>query len=153
MYKRILIPTDGSILAENAAQAGITLAKSLNASVIGFHAMPTYYDFIYKIDVNSEHGISEDVFNRLHERMADQYLNKIKEMAAIAGVQYESYKLVDNSASAAILQAANNKECDLICMGSHGRSGIAQAFLGSVTNKLLSICTIPILIHREAEKH
>ena len=153
MYKRILIPTDGSILAENAAQAGIILAKPLNASVIGFHAMPAYYDLIYKIDVNSPHGISEDVFNRLHERMADQYLNKIKEMAAIAGVQYDSYTLVNNSASAAIAQAAREKECDLICIGSHGRSGVAQTFLGSVTNKLLSICTIPILIHREPKNH
>jgi Universal stress protein family len=43
MFKHILIPTDGSKLSEAAIQAGVQFAKSINAKVTGFHAMPKFH--------------------------------------------------------------------------------------------------------------
>ena len=153
MYKHILIPTDGSALSQSAAQSGIKLAKSINANVVAFHALPTYKDFLYRIDVRSNEGITEDVFNHLHERMAYQYLSLIKEMALLSGVQYEEYTINDDNAAKAIVKAAEDKKCDLIFIGSHGRSGIVQAILGSVTTKVLSLSDIPVLVYQEAIKN
>jgi nucleotide-binding universal stress UspA family protein len=47
MFKHLLIPTDGSELSEAAIQAGVQFAKSINAKVTGFHAMPRFHTFAY----------------------------------------------------------------------------------------------------------
>ena len=47
-----------------------------------------------------------------------------------------------------IVEVAAERHCDLIFMGSHGRSGWGQLLLGSVTNKVLSHSKIPVLVHR-----
>jgi nucleotide-binding universal stress UspA family protein len=56
--------------------------------------------------------------------------------------------MLDYAPAEAILATAESQGCDLIFMGSHGRSGWGQLLLGSVTNKVLSHTTKPVLVHR-----
>jgi K+-sensing histidine kinase KdpD len=52
----------------------------------------------------------------------------------------------------AIINCAKHHQCDLIFIGSHGRSGLSRLFLGSVTNKVISACTVPVLVHRASKE-
>lgn len=152
MYKRILVPTDGSKLAEDAAGAAIGLAKSMGATIVGFYALPSYEESTYETVAISPGWIPEEEFNKINERAGKKYLAAIEKMAKAAGVAYESYTLMRSHPALAIVDAADDKRCDLICMGSHGRGGLAQVFLGSVTTKVLSMCSLPVLVHRVGKR-
>lgn len=149
MYKRILVPTDGSELAEDAARAAVAVAKSMSASIVGFYAPPSYEESTYETVVISPGWVTEKEFNKLNKRATKKYLGAIEKMAIAAGVPYESYSLTRTHPAIAIVEAANDKSCDLICIGSHGRGALVQIFLGSVTTKVLSMCTLPVLVHRK----
>jgi len=55
---------------------------------------------------------------------------------------------MSDSQDNAIVKAARKYRCDLIYMGSHGRSGLSKLLLGSQTNKVLSQTRVPVLVHR-----
>jgi len=148
MFKKILIPTDGSALSTESAVAAIALAKALSASVVGFYASPPYRlqpfeDFP---------GIRpEKEFDELSKRTAENYLGALAEMARESGVKFVGHTLTTEQPATGIAEAANNTLCDLICIGSHGYGGFTQLFLGSVTTKVLSLCDIPVLVYRKVK--
>ena len=148
MFKHILLPTDGSKLAEKASRAAVELAKSEGASVVGFHALPSYEKSAYQTVAISPGWITEEDFDKFNQRAAKKYLGTIEKLAHEAGVPYEAYTLTQKHPALAIVEAVENKRCDLIFMGSHGRGDLAQVFLGSVTTKVLSLCSTPVLVYR-----
>ncbi len=148
MFKKILIPTDGSPLSTESAVAAMALAKALSASVVGFYACPPYRlqpfeDFP---------GISpENEFDERCKRNAENFLGALAEIARESGVKFVGHTLTTEQPAVGIVEAANNTLCDLICIGSHGYGGLTQLFLGSVTTKVLSLCDIPVLVYRKAK--
>jgi nucleotide-binding universal stress UspA family protein len=148
MFERILVPTDGSRLAEEAARAAMTMAKAEQASVVGFHALPSYEQSTYETVVISPGWITEEEFHKLHRQAAKKYLGAIERIARDSGVPYESCTITGKHPALAIIEAATDKRCDLIFMASHGRGALAQVFLGSVTTKVLSLCSLPVLVFR-----
>ena len=68
MFKRILVPTDGSKLAEAAAQTGVALARSIGAGIVAFHALPSYDEAAYKSVVISPGWVTEEEFNGANKR-------------------------------------------------------------------------------------
>jgi nucleotide-binding universal stress UspA family protein len=80
--------------------------------------------------------------------LADKYVEVAREAAALAGVACESVHLVSDHPYQAIIDTARGKGCDLICMASHGRKGVAALVLGSETSKVLTHSTIPVLVCR-----
>jgi len=72
----------------------------------------------------------------------------VKATAQAAGVAYEEIYAVSITPWQAIIDAAKKKKCDLIIMGSHGRSGLSGVILGSQTNKVLTHSKIPVLVTR-----
>ena len=73
--------------------------------------------------------------------------------AAIAkaeGVECKTARTMNFSVHQAIIQQAKDSDCDLICMASHGRKGIAGILLGSETQRVLVNSSIPVLVHRAA---
>ncbi|UUZ47558.1 universal stress protein [Massilia sp. B-10] len=72
----------------------------------------------------------------------------IVQAARDAGLACEALTAFADSAALKIVEVAEQQHCDLIFMGSHGRSGWGQLLLGSVTNKVLSHTTKPVLVHR-----
>ena len=75
-------------------------------------------------------------------------LEPIAQAAATAGVSYKGYAMSSRSTADAIVGTAEQQDCDLICMASHGRRGIAGVLLGSETNKVLTHSNIPVLVVR-----
>ena len=126
MFKRILVPTDGSKLGEESARAAVALAKSIDATVVGFFASPTYQMPIYGDLAYSTPILSESEFNKLSKRTAKKYLGVLEKLARESSVKFEGHSLARDEPATAIIEAANDTLCDLIHMGSHGRNGLVQ---------------------------
>ena len=81
-------------------------------------------------------------------RESHQFLSEIAEMAKASNVPCRTKRVRHSAPFQAILDIAAAEACDLIVMGSHGRSGIEAMVLGSVTQKVLAHATIPVLVSR-----
>lgn len=81
-------------------------------------------------------------------KTGEKFFDEIRKAAEDAGVKFSSVIVFSDAPAKEIVKAAEQNGCDLIFMGSHGRSGWGQLLLGSVTTKVLSICKIPVLVYR-----
>jgi nucleotide-binding universal stress UspA family protein len=147
LYKRILLPIDGSPLAKAAAMAGIELAKSLDAETVGVYAAPGFRYLIYG-DMFPMNYITEDEYKKMENNSGEAYLKEIQDAATNAGVKFSGQVVFADSPAHQIIETAEKENCDLIFIGSHGRGGLGQLLLGSVTSKVLSLCQIPVLVYR-----
>ena len=127
MYRHILIPTDGSALAEHGVAHGLALAKSVGARVSSINVVEPLF------------AVTGDFASVL-----DRVANAAKE----AGVSCETIQVENRQPHQAIIATAEDKGCDLIVMSSHGLSGLSMLLIGSVTNKVLTYAKIPVLICR-----
>ena len=144
MYRHILIPTDGSELAERAVAHGLALAKFVGAMVtiiIAEEQIGTWLSF-------AEAGAAEQFANYTEEikKHAARVLDRGANAAKQAGVPCDTIHVQDVQPYAAIIATATDRGCDLIVMASHGRSGLSAMVLGSVTNKVLTHAKIPVLV-------
>ncbi|MBC3870390.1 universal stress protein [Undibacterium oligocarboniphilum] len=147
MYSKILMPTDGSELANASVQAGIDFAKQLNAKVVALFVASSYQYPIY-IDIIPPNTPTEEEYQSAMRTLAESYLQPARDAAKQAGVEFESVIQFNDSPAKEIVHTAQQYGCDLIFIGSHGRSGVGQLLLGSTTTKVLSLCNIPVLVHR-----
>ncbi len=147
MFKHILIPTDGSQLSQDAARKAIAFAKETAAKITAFYAKPEYpvacYGESTLIDTTTPEKFAE-----LTEQEAQQNLAFIENLCLQSGVACSKYTSTSNFPYQAIIEAATQKECDLIFMASHGRRGLTSLLLGSETNKVLTHSHIPVLVYR-----
>jgi nucleotide-binding universal stress UspA family protein len=147
MFTHILLPTDGSPLSEAAMHKGIQLAKSINAKVTGFHAIQPFHIFTLQMEMLEDTREQFDKGARAH---AEHCLAAMTQAAAEAGVPCDTLSVTTEHPYEAIIQAAQDKGCDLILMASHGRRGLRGVLLGSETVKVLTHTPIPVLVFREA---
>jgi nucleotide-binding universal stress UspA family protein len=145
MYANILIPTDGSELAEKAVQHGIALAKQIGARVTALTVLPPFHVFTTDTQMIEDTPAQYKVRRQEH---AEKTLGAIAEAAQAAGVACEIVQVEHEHPYRAIIDTAEVKNCELIVMASHGRHGIAAIVLGSETVKVLTHCKIPVLVHR-----
>jgi nucleotide-binding universal stress UspA family protein len=87
-------------------------------------------------------------FEEMASANAQSVLNKAKELAEKDGVACRTLHVRDRHPAEGILAAAQEKGCDLIVMGSHGRRGLSRMVLGSKANEVMTHSTIPVLIVR-----
>ncbi len=151
MFKRILVPTDGSERAEHSARAAIELARFLDAQVIALYVYPPLRIYPTEPFVASPELISEKAYGKVQQKAAKRYLGVIDDAAKTAGVRCTAMAVESDSPAGAIVATAASQDapCDLIFMGSHGRGVFSQMFLGSVTTKVQSLCDIPVLVYRD----
>jgi nucleotide-binding universal stress UspA family protein len=150
-YKHILLPTDGSKLSERAAQAGVELARAVGARVTGLFVAPAPTPLVYDGLVPTAYMTPEE-HAALIERGAARYLGAIEKAAKAVGVAYEGVTVTSEYPADAIVEAATKRHCDLICMASHGRKGMAAVLLGSETAKVLAHSPVPVLVHRTGQR-
>jgi nucleotide-binding universal stress UspA family protein len=145
MFKRILLPTDGSDLSRRAIATAVNLAKELGAEVVGLAVIPKFHVFTYKAEILEE---TQQEYALDSQKRAAEYLAYIAETAADAGVGCRVEYAVSDHPHEMIISTARDRQCDLIAMGSHGRSGIKGVLLGSVTQKVLVHSHVPVLVYR-----
>lgn len=147
MFKKILVPTDGSALSEKSANAALTFAAGMGASVVGL-AVAEAYPFMLMPEAGAMVDLS--TYEELQDKSAQQAMERLKAMAAAAGVSAEVISTRGVHPYEEIINTANAKGCDLIWMGSHGRKGLDKLLLGSETQRVLSHTTLPVMVYRAA---
>ncbi len=147
MYRKILITTDGSAVSSKTACAGVQFAEQLGAEVLVLFVAPEYQYPIY-VEIIPPSYPSEADYRAAMERAGKEHTMDVADSCARRGVRCEAITAFHESAALKIVDVAQQHGCDLIFMGSHGRSGWGQLLLGSVTNKVLQHSRIPVLVHR-----
>lgn len=147
MYKNILVPTDGSSLSRRTIRDAAKFAAKLGAKITGFYVAPTYHIEVYT-DYVPPDLITPQEHKAAAKKTAERYLEVVRKAAADNQIGYAGDYVLSDYPADAIVKAAHKHKCDLIYMGSHGRSGLSKLFLGSQTSKVLSQSRIPVLVHR-----
>jgi len=162
MYRHILIPTDGSELAEHAVTNGLSLAKSVGAKVTVI-IVEEPFDWLSETRALQEGdwwlsvpemGVSQQaldkraIYNEQVEKYAAGVLGRAADAAKQAGVPCDTMQVANARPYQAIIATASDRGCDLIVMSSHGRGGLSAVVLGSVTNKVLTHTKTPVLVYR-----
>jgi universal stress protein A len=146
MISKILVPTDGSKTAQKAARYGVDLAKQLKASVIVLSVVDQRSFIGHPVPAarTAKHVI-EPIEDYLREA-AEGYVGEIKELGDKNGVQSKTV-ITKGHPVEEIVKEAKKSKADLIVMGSHGRSALAAAVLGSVAYGVMHKDTkIPVLV-------
>ncbi|SFS13921.1 Nucleotide-binding universal stress protein, UspA family [Dyella sp. OK004] len=144
MFKHILLPTDGSELALRAVDIGIALAKSLGSQVHALYVATPFSAVTYfagVIQTPAEPAYVEGVV-----KLAERCLEEVSQRANAAGVAYDGNYTFDHRPYTAIVGEATKRQCDLIVMGSHGRSGLDRLILGSETYRTMLSTDVPVLV-------
>ncbi|RDE07832.1 universal stress protein [Pelagibacterium lacus] len=146
MYTHILVPTDGSELAQYGVSHALSLAKALGSKVTIITAtepFPIIYGRYW------QPGLQEaQQFEEINSKAAAELLASTKAEAEKMGIVAETVHVPNQTAATAIVEAAASLGCNLIVMSSHGRRGIARALLGSQTTEVLTQSTVPVLVVR-----
>jgi nucleotide-binding universal stress UspA family protein len=146
VYKRILVPLDGSALAEQAVPVAKTLAVQLKSHVMLFQAIRPIEDVLH---VDGKALFVDEQADILRGQ-AMRYLSPISKMLAQAEVSVERRTLMAQPAQA-ICELAESARMDLIVMATHGRGGIQRWVYGSVADKVLHGSQTPLLLVRAHE--
>ena len=144
MFKRILVPTDGSDITAKAVNTSIALAKSLGAAL---YTISVKEPFPYSAISEMQPTPPQEFFDA-QERVASARIQSVVAMCSAAGVPCQAHTVEALHPWEAIIDHAKQMECDLVVMASHGRRGVAALLLGSETQKVLTHSNIPVLVVR-----
>ncbi|HWH42726.1 MAG TPA: universal stress protein [Usitatibacter sp.] len=148
LFRHILFPTDGSKLSVNAARYAVELARSLGAKLTALHVIAPYMPPFPDLTGGYAYATGEEEYQRITQDQAEQILGAVGEAARAANVPFESVRTVSGTPWDAIVRTAGESGCDAIVMASHGRKGVSALVLGSETIKVLTHCSIPVLVTR-----
>lgn len=151
MFKRILVPVDGSDTSDLALDAAIRLARSFNSRLRLVHALdePLWL---------AAWGIHGRTSAGLHEAMrqgGDELLHKMTDKARAAGVETDMM-LFDKPGlrlGDAVVTAVKLWGADLVVVGSHGRKGFNRLVMGSGAEHVLRVAPVPVLVMRGSDTH
>lgn len=140
MFKKILVPLDGSALAEKALQHATEVTKAHGASLMLLRAVPLKF---YEEPVTE----AEQEAIRTIKGRAGTYLADVAERLKKQGIDAKT-EVTDGDPAQVILDVARGEECDLIVMTTHGFSGLERFIWGSVTDKVAKASNVPLLLIR-----
>jgi nucleotide-binding universal stress UspA family protein len=145
MFKKILVPTDGSPLSDKAINAAVEFAHMMKGSIVGLSVAEPYpFSPLSEAAFNSDAGVYEEKTRA----MAQLNVQKIADAANAAQVSCETSVALSFSPYEEIVNTAGTFGCDAIFMASHGRKGLNKLFVGSETQKVLAHSTIPVMVFR-----
>ena len=147
MFNHLLVPLDGSKLAEMALPMAKSIAGQFNSRItlLQVVALPYAAGFGHESsgtfsDLNS--------LNQEMKREATSYMEAKRQVLHQAGIQVDVQIVMGKSAAEAILTAVDELEADTIVMSTHGRSGLMRWVFGSVADKVLRHADVPIMLVR-----
>ncbi len=137
--KKILVPTDGSEVAEVAINPAVDIAKTKNAEIIAVSIVPTRRSAVQ----------GEQMIHEISKDMAKEYTDRIVKAAEKEGVKARSV-IRSGSPADEIMKAAVDEDVDLIVMGTLGGHG-TKRWIGSVTTAVITYGPVPVLAVRKKE--
>lgn len=146
MFKRILIPTDGSPISMKAARAGIALAKALGARVVGC-AIVEELEPAFRARAMVSQQMIDDI-NAGNRAAGKRQVDKIGRIAARSGVVFTPVVSRGYRPAEGILAVAAKHKCDMVFIATHGHGGFRKLVMGSVARKVVDQATMPVLVYR-----
>ena len=140
MFHKVLVATGGSPWSDNAVKYAINMAKSYGLDLVILHVLtetPPYFI--------AEAGTSLDSLLEGSEEAGRRIVEEAAEWAADAGVHYE-VDMVWGRAADVICRVAQERDCDLIVVGSRGLTGFKRLMLGSISNAVAAKSHCPVMI-------
>jgi nucleotide-binding universal stress UspA family protein len=149
MYRRILVPLDGSKLAECALPHAEALAKGCDTEKV---ILVSVTERVQGYRAFEEPGqpmgqrLAPEAFGK-QEKQAQKYLGRIAKAMEAKGIKVDTEVLLGNPTEEIIIYAKHSR-CDLIVISSHGRSGISRWTHGSVADRVFRGSPVPVLMVR-----
>ncbi|HEU5360954.1 MAG TPA: universal stress protein [Candidatus Deferrimicrobiaceae bacterium] len=141
MYAKILVPLDGSALAERALPHACEIARSTGAEVILVQIVRAPLG-----DAPEAGQTEEDRAIREAATEAQEYLGKIAGKLGKEGCAKVRADVLEGSAAEGILGLAHKEDVDVIIMSTHGRSGVSKLLMGSVAEKVMLTTKRPVML-------
>ena len=149
MYKKILVPLDGSKLAECALPHAEELAKGFGTEKVILVSVTERVQGYRAFEEPSQplgQQLVPEAFGK-QEEQAQKYLGRIAKAMEAKGIKVSTEVLLGDPAGEIVIYA-KHPGCDLIVMSSHGRSGISRWTHGSVADKVFRGSPVPVLMVR-----
>ena len=144
MYKKVMVPLDGSQLVECVLLHVEAIAKGCQVqNVVFVRAVEPFY-----VPPSSDYSFSEEQkaqINEEHGKEAKDYLNNLVSQTKYGGVNVQS-EVITGRAAEKLADYATKNGVDLIIIATHGRSGITRWVWGSVADRILRSSCVPILM-------
>jgi nucleotide-binding universal stress UspA family protein len=140
MYKKILVPLDGSELAKKALDQAEKLAKAFDAEIVLLQVVP--FMPIY----GSPELVTPLIVDEKQKESAERHLSNLAEELKKRDLKVTTMVRTGQQVAVEIIDFAKESGVDLIVMCTHGRSGITRWVLGSVAHKVLTRAETPILL-------
>jgi nucleotide-binding universal stress UspA family protein len=134
--KRIVLPVDGSATAEAAARFAEDIARSEGEVVV-------VLGVVVPITPTTDQAVS--VTAAVREFMTEQVAMEAGRIRA-AGIPAEEIVVEADAPHEGILRVAEDRQADVIVMGTHGRTGLARAVIGSVADKVVRHASVPVVL-------
>ena len=141
LYRLIVVPTDGSKTAKEAATHAVNLALKFDGKIIAVHIIDSRCETTFE-----ELGTTQSQVFRLQQRkMGEGYVQEILDIARKAGIQAQSIVRVGIPTDE-IVKVAEENNADLIVMGTRGLTGTKRALLGSTADQVIRWAPCPVLV-------
>jgi nucleotide-binding universal stress UspA family protein len=153
-FRRVLIPLDGSALAEQILEPAVALGTLWEAKYTLLRAVKPMVRGPYDPADAAVERLDPAILRQLqalHEEeaaAARTYLETVAGRLRARGLRVETRTVVHEQPASAILEYVKGHRPDLVAIETHGRSGLPRLFLGSVADKVLRGTTTPVLLHR-----
>jgi len=147
MYNNIMVPLDGSELAECVLPHVEAIAKGCKAGNVMFvHVVEPFYTrgglgyFYNEADIKR--------IDSKNKAAAEKYLDQLVSRVSYDGINVQSEVITGKAAADSIADYATKNESDLIIIATHGRSGVSRWVWGSVADRILRSSCVPVLMVR-----
>ena len=138
MYKKILVPTDGSEFAKKAGKHALFLSKVSGAEIVAVSV--TENNFVNGLPLDDE-------VYQLNQVLKERSEENLKEFDKLNEDDLKITHIVkEGSPAKCILEVANEEDIDLIVMGSSGKSGFDRFIMGSVADKVVNSAKCAVLV-------
>ncbi len=141
MYDDILVPTDGSRAVDGAVEHALELAATYDATVHVLYAITPLYA--------PETGF-EQVYSAM-ESEGEDAVEEVRRRAEDVGLATETV-VRRGEPHRQIVEYVDEAGIDLVAMGTHGRTGLDRYLVGSVTEKVVRLCDVPVLTVRHTQE-
>lgn len=149
MFRRILVPLDGSARAEAAIPVAARLARASAGTLIFVEVANIALDYGSMVGPMGPVPLSQEVIDRAYDETV-AHLRALATRDDLAGIATET-AVLSGPVAGVLLDAAQARHVDLIVLNSHGRSGLTRWTLGSVAEHVVHHASVPVLVLRELE--
>ncbi|MBI2803869.1 MAG: universal stress protein [Planctomycetes bacterium] len=151
--KHLLIPLDGTPLAEQILEPAVTFGRAMQADYTLLRALTPVYPAMVPAEPAIFGSVAGDIMERVErahaelKKEADTYLNKTADRLRGEQLNVQTRIVFEDQPGVAILDAAR-APIDMIAIETHGRGGLSRLLLGSVADKVIRGSKLPVLVHK-----